>query len=98
MKAHLHLIDYALSKGCQITVGYMGEIDLHKSTVRSSIVQAAEACDATSLHLFDSGDTYLGFALVVNDNTQEHEEYIADHSLSAFLNEWSINYEQGVRI
>ena len=98
MKAHLHLIDYALSKGCQITVGSLGEIDLHKSTVRRSIIQAAEACDATRIDLFDSDDAYLGFALVVNDNNQEHDEYIADHSLSAFLKEWSINYEQGVRI
>jgi len=87
-KAHLNLAQYALERGCSITVHY-GDIEdgeLAKSTDFNEIKEASEACDESYMLIYNREGKKLGWAWVVFGN--EDDELVADYSVSPFMDEW----------
>lgn len=83
-KSHHHLVDYALACGLKMSVSG----GVKQSSNRAAIIADLEACDENTLSILS-----IGWALVINDNTFEPEEHVADHSANAWFDDWSKAYD-----
>lgn len=91
-KAHLNLIKYALAKGCTVSVWDGEAWQVKRSTSFQEIKNASESVDESTLRIRDSKGNVVGSAFVVLDCTFEPDEYIADYTVTPFMDAWDEQY------
>lgn len=92
MKAYMHLIMYALSKKCVVSVWDGGEWAEERSKDYYKIVDAIKSVDESQLKIHDPDDCYMGWAMIIP--SLDDDETVADCSDNKFMNEWSALYEE----
>ena len=96
IKAHIHLIKYALARNCTINVDGGGdELDLVKSDKYQEIKDAVEAVDSARMIIFKDDDREIfGWAYVVLECGQHPAETINDYSVTSFMETWAEQYNK----
>ena len=91
-KAHLHLIQYALSLDCTISVfdGFVWQEK--RSTSFKAIKDALESVDQASMVIQDDAGQLVASAVVVDDLSFEPDETVVNHSDTEFMQQWEILY------
>jgi hypothetical protein len=94
IKAHIHLIKYALERNCTISVDGGGtELDLVDGSQFQQILDDVEACDITTM-LINKNGKQVGWASVVLEYEQDPAETINDLSASEFMDAWEEQYNK----
>jgi hypothetical protein len=89
-KAHLHLIRYAIDKGCTFEVDD-GE-ERFKTSKYKETVEGVEAVDFAHLFIIGKDNEQLGWALIINDVSARSVELVADYSITDFMEGWDRQY------
>ena len=91
-KAHLHLIKFALTQDCTISVYDGEEWQVKRSTSFKAIKDALESVDQSSMVIQDNEGHLVGSAVVVDDCSFEPDETVVNHSDTEFMQEWEVLY------
>ena len=91
MKAYIHLIKYALSKGASVSIFDGEEWSLAKCKSYKAIKEEIEALEECTLRFTDAEGNRLGSALITP--FEPAEETVADYSDNAFFAEWQEQYD-----
>ena len=92
-KAHIHLVKFALSQECTISVYDGEEWQVKRSTSFKAIKDALESVDQASMVIQDNEGQLVASAVVVDDCTFEPDETVVDHSDTVFMRQWEWAYE-----
>ena len=105
MKAHLHLIKWAVARGYSVAVYGEGEFDGVHSTYKD-IKDNVEACDMGQMNLVkpsgkkvkpsakrDGEWVVLASFAFIHEYDQEPEESIYDYGVNEISSEWERDYE-----
>jgi hypothetical protein len=91
MKAYKHLIKYALSNGMTVSV-WDGEcFEVKRSTSFKQINDCVESVEVAELTIRDTNGEKQGWAMVAAFGF-EQDETVLDHTMTAFLEAWDMEY------
>jgi hypothetical protein len=86
MKAHLHLVRYAIKSGHTVSV-FDGECwAVKRSKSVKEVIKAIESVDESSVRFRDAMGTNVGYADIHLDNAPEETVY--DFSVTTFMDAW----------
>lgn len=87
MKAYKHLVKYALSAGCTVSVWDGEEWQIKRSTGYRAIIDAVESVEQAQIRIRDAGGNMMGWASIIP--SLDDDETVADHSDNLWMNDWS---------
>jgi endonuclease I len=91
MKAYKALVKYALANGCSIRVASEGEWIGKRSTKYTEIISDIESCDYSEI-IIRKGVEKVGWADIVLEYDQPHDESVSDWSVNDFMSGWEKEY------
>lgn len=91
MKAHLHLVRYAINSGMKVSVFDGERWSVNRSQSVREIMQTIEAVDECTLRFRNMFDGNEGQADINLDNAPEESVY--DFTTTDFLNRWWAEFE-----
>lgn len=92
MKAHYHLVKFALKAGHQCSVWDGEAWQVKRSTKYREIIEALESVDEAELTIRNSEGERIGWAHCIFEYGQEPQEIVANHTITPFMQEWDANY------
>lgn len=91
MKAYKHLVKFALKHGHTVSV-YDGEVwEVKRSTAYQAIIECIESVEIASLRIRNTDGDIIGWASVIPFGLED-DETVADHTITAFMEEWDNAY------
>jgi hypothetical protein len=94
MKAYKHLVKYALSMGCTVSVWDGEEWQVKRSTGYKAIIDAIESVEEAQIRIRQH-DVVMGWGLVSAFGLED-DETVIDHSTTPFMEKWSETYEETI--
>ncbi len=92
-KAHLNLIKYALSSGCNISVWDGEEWAVTFNTSYNTIKEAIDAVEEAEVNIYKDGES-IGWARIIFDWNQSPDEIVADYTCTQFMEQWNKQYTE----
>lgn len=98
MKAHVHLVNYALEKGLVVSVWDGEEWQVSKSSDAKEIISAIESVEVAEPRIWRMVDGKRVFVadVTVTPHGVDDAETVADHTVTAFMDEWSEAYRDAL--
>jgi hypothetical protein len=91
MKAYKHLIKYALKNNCTVSV-WDGEVfEVKRSSSFNEINDCVESVEEAELIIRDANGEKQGWARVSAFGLED-DETVTDHTMTAFLEAWDMEY------
>ena len=94
MKSHNHLVKHALAAGHSVSVFDGEEWAEKRCTQYQKVMDAIQSVDEAQIRIRDAQGKIVGWALIVNDCSFEPDEFVADYTMTDFMNEWQAAYDQ----
>jgi hypothetical protein len=94
IKAHLHLIKYALAKGYNISVHDGEEWAVTVSTAYEEIKGAIDSVEQSEIIIENWNGERRGWALIIDQGTPS--ETVSDYTCTAFMETWDGIYMDAV--
>ena len=94
MKAYKHLVKYALSMGCTVSVWDGEEWQVRRNNCYSYIIDAIESVEEAQIRIRQH-DVVIGWGLVSAFGLED-DETVIDHSTTPFMKKWSETYEETI--
>ena len=93
----IHLIRYAKSKGCTISVHDGEEWDVKRSENEREILEAINAVEECQIIIHNPSGEKAAWALVIP--SLDADEQVADYSSKdgKWMDHWAVNYEKGLK-
>jgi hypothetical protein len=89
--AHIHLIKYALSQGCTVSVYDGEEWPVKNSQKLSEILDVINSVDESMVRIKSKSGDLIGNAYIIDQGTPD--ETVSDYSSNEWFDTWSDEYE-----